>query len=309
MKIVVIGAGGVGGFFGGKIAKAGFDVTFIVREKHLEAIHNRGLQIKSIDGNFTVQPKVTDDITSVANSDLIILGVKSWQVIDIAKQIRPIISSQTMVLPLQNGADNADKLRSYLPNENVLAGLSRIVSKIEAPGCINHFAFVPQINFGEYDNSKSKRVQKVKAVFDTAGFKNFISEDIHLDIWRKFLFITSISGIGALTRVTFGVMRTNKGIRKIIFDTATEIKEIANAKDIHLTNDDIQTTMKAIDNNDFNTTASMQRDVLEGRPSELENFNGYIVQQGIALGIPTPTNTFIYNCLLPQETSARNSLK
>ncbi len=309
MKIVVIGAGGVGGFFGGKIAKAGFDVTFIARGKHLEAIQNNGLQIKSIDGNFTVHPKVTDDVASIENPDLIILGVKSWQIIDIAKQIRPIISNRTMVLPLQNGADNADKLRSYVPIENVLAGLSRIVSKIEAPGCINHFAFVPQINFGEYNNSKSERVQKIKAVFDAAGFKNFISEDIHLDIWRKFLFITSISGIGALTRVVFGVMRANEGIRKIIFDTASEIKEIANAKGIPLTDDDIKTTIKAIDNNDYNTTASMQRDVLEGRPSELENFNGYIVQQGIALGIPTPTNTFIYNCLLPQETSNRNSIK
>ncbi len=305
MKIVVIGAGGVGGFFGGKIAKAGYDVTFIARGKHLETISTNGLQVKSIDGDFTVFPKVTDDISSVKNPDLIILGVKSWQVVDVAKQIKPILNSSTMVLPLQNGADNADKLRSVLPTKNVVAGLSRIVSKIEAPGVINHFAFVPQINFGEYDNSKTARIQKVKAVFDKARIKNRVSEDIHLDIWRKFLFITTISGIGALTRVVFGMMREDKAIRKMILDTASEIKQVANAKGIALTEKDIETAIQAIDTTDYNTTASMQRDILEGRPSELENFNGYIVHQGERLDIKTPVNSFIYYALLPQEKLAR----
>ena len=305
MKIVVIGAGGVGGYFGGKIAKAGYDVTFIARGKHLEAITTNGLHVKSIDGDFTVFPKVTDAVSSVKNPDLIILGVKSWQVVGVAKQIKPILNSNTMVLPLQNGADNADKLLSVLPTKNVVVGLSRIVSKIEAPGVINHFAFVPQINFGEYDNSKTARIQSVKAVFDKAGIKNRISEDIHLDIWRKFLFIATISGIGALTRVVFGMMREDKAIRKMILDTASEIKQVANAKGIALTEKDIETAIQAIDTTNYNTTASMQRDILEGRPSELENFNGYIVQQGERLNIKTPVNSFIYTTLLPQEKLAR----
>ena len=305
MNIVVIGAGGVGGFFGGKIAKAGYDVTFIARGKHLEAITTNGLRVKSIEGDFTVFPKVTDDISSVKNPDLIILGVKSWQVVDVAKQIKPILNSNTMVLPLQNGADNADKLLSVLPTKNVVAGLSRIVSKIEAPGVINHFAFVPQINFGEYDNSKTTRIQSIKAVFDKAGIKNRISEDIHLDIWRKFLFIATISGIGALTRVVFGIMREDKAIRKILLDTASEIKQVANAKGIALTEKDIETAIQAIDATDYNATASMQRDILEGRPSELENFNGYIVHEGEKLKIKTPVNSFIYIALLPQEKIAR----
>jgi len=303
--MVIIGAGGVGGFFGAKLVKAGFDVIFIARGKHLNAIKANGLQVKSIDGDFTVYPKVTDKISEVKNPELIILGVKSWQVEEVARQLKPILTKGTMVLPLQNGANNADKLLSVLPKENVLAGVSRIVSKIEAPGIIDHFAFVPQINFGEYNNKKTERIKKVKAVFDKAGFKNFISEDIHLDIWRKFLFIATISGIGALTRAVFGVMREDKAIRKMILETANEIKQIANAKGIGLTEKDIETTMQAIDNNDYNTTASMQRDMMEGRPSELDNFNGYIVDQGNILGISTPVNSFTYNCLLPQEKLAR----
>jgi len=306
MKIIVIGAGGVGGYFGGKLAKAGFDVTFIVRGTHLDAIKNNGLQIKSIDGDFTIHPKVTATIKDVKDPDLIILGVKSWQVLDVAQQLKPVLNKNTMVLPLQNGADNADKLVSILDKQNVLAGLSRIVSKIEAPGIINHFAFEPQINFGEYNNEKTERVKMVKAVFDKAGFKNSVSEDIHLDIWRKFLFIATISGIGALTRVVFGVMREDEAIRKMIHQTAIEIMNVANAKGINLTKKDIEIAIRAIDNTDYNTTASMQRDVMEGRPSELENFNGYIVKQGELLGVKTPVNSFIYQCLVPQENKARS---
>lgn len=306
MNIVVIGAGGVGGYFGGKLAKSGCDVTFIARGKHLEAIKNKGLQVKSILGDFTVYPKVTDNMKDIKNPDLIILGVKSWQIMGIAEQLKAVISSKTMVLPLQNGADNADKLRSVLPEEHVLAGLCKIVSKVESPGVINHFTFEPEIVFGEYDNRKTERVQKIKSVFDKAGLKNRISEDIHLDIWKKFLFIGTISGIGALTRAVFGVMREHEGIRKIIFDTAKEMVAIANAKGVGLTLQDVEMIVNVIDSLDFNTTASMQRDIMEGKPSELENFNGYIVAQGKELGIETATNSFIYHCLMPQEAKARS---
>lgn len=306
MNIVVIGAGGVGGYFGGKLAKAGFDVTFVVRGNHLEAIKDRGLQVKSILGDFIVNPKTTDNIKDIKNPDLIILGVKSWQVIEIAQQIKLVITKNTLVLPLQNGADNADKLLTVLPKEHVLAGLCRIVSKVESPGIINHFSFEPEIIFGEYDNAKTERVKQLKSVFDKAGFKNSISEDIHLDIWKKFLFIGTISGIGALTRAVFGVMREQEGIRKIIFDTAKEMVAVANAKGIGLSANDVQKIIDIIDSLDYNTTASMQRDMMEGKPSELENFNGYIVAQGKLLGIEVPTNAFTYNCLLPQELKARH---
>jgi 2-dehydropantoate 2-reductase len=306
MNIVVIGAGGVGGYFGGKLANAGFNVTFIARGSHLKAIKNKGLQVKSILGDFTVFPNAKENVSDIKNPDVVILGVKSWQVLEVAKQLKPIINNETMVLPLQNGADNADKLISVLPRQNVLAGFCKIVSKIESAGVINHFSFEPEIVFGEYDNKRTHRVKELKHVFDKAGFKNILSEDIHLDIWKKFLFIVSISGIGALTRAPFGAMRENEAIRKIIFDTANEIVEIANAKGIGLSQKDIEAILTVIDKQDYKTTASMQRDIMEGKPSELENFNGYIVSQGKLLGIETPTNAFIYNCLLPQEQLARS---
>ena len=306
MNIVVIGAGGVGGYFGGKLAKAGFDVTFIARGKHLEAIKEKGLQVKSVLGDFKVHPEVLENIQDIKNPDLVILGVKSWQVLGIADQLKSVITPITMVLPLQNGADNADTLLSVLPKENVLAGLSKIVSKVESPGVINHFAFEPEIIFAEYNSEDTIRIKELNAVFDKAGFKNTLSKDIQLDIWRKFLFITMVSGIGAITRVIYKYLQQSDEIKEIIWKTGEEVVSVANAKGIPLKKQDIENSMQAFINSVPNTTASMQRDMMQGKPSELENFNGYIVDQGKQLGIETPTNAFIYHCLLPQEMKARS---
>jgi 2-dehydropantoate 2-reductase len=307
MNIVVFGAGGVGGYFGAKLAKSGNKVTFIARGKHLKAIQKNGLQIKSIYGNFTVFPNATDSLKEITTKpDLIILGVKSWQIMEAAQQLKTIISKNTLVLPLQNGADNADKLLTVLNTENVLAGLCRIVSKIEAPGIINHFAFEPEIIFGELNNEKSSRIKSIKKLFDAANFKNKISENIQLDIWKKFLFITTYSGIGALTRTVVGLFKTDSFIQNVMLKTANEIVEIAQKKGISLTQEDVSKTMDVINTLDYNTTASMQRDIMGKKPSELENFNGYIVKQGEILNIKTPTNAFIYHTLLPQEKIVRN---
>ena len=305
MNIVVVGAGGVGGYFGGKLAQAGFNVTFVARGNTLKAIKTNGLKVKSVNGDFTVHPKATDDFKDIKNPDLVILGVKSWQIEAVALQLKDIITKNTIVLPLQNGADNADRLRNILPHKNVLDGLCKIVSKIEAPGVIDHFAFEPEIVFGEYDKENTKRVQKVSAMFEKAEIKNRVSDDIHLDIWKKFLFIATISGIGAMTRSVFGVIRADDELRQIMYQTANEIVAIANAKGVGLSNDDIEMVLKVVDNLNYKTTASMQRDIMEGRPSELDNFNGYIVRQGKDLHITTPANSFTYHCLLPQERKAR----
>jgi len=305
MNIVVFGTGGVGGYFGAKLHKAGFNVRFIARGKHLEAIRKNGLQVKSINGDFTIYPEATDDVNTLASPDLILLGVKSWQIPEVAELIKPIVGQSTMVLPLQNGADNADKLRSILHSENVLAGLCKIVSKVEYYGVINHFAYQPEIIFGEYNNVQTDRIKQLKSVFDKAEFNNKLSENIHLDIWRKYMFITTVSGIGALTRSSFGVMKQNDAIMEIILKTAQEIKQVANVKGISISDADVERTLKMFDQMPFETTASMQRDMMGKKPSELENFNGYIVKQGVELGVETPVNSFIYNCLLPQEKSVR----
>lgn len=308
MNIVIIGAGGVGGYFGGKLSQAGFKTTFITRGPALKKIKQDGLKVKSISGDFHVFPEATDNYTIVKEADLILLCVKTWQIEAIAQKIKPYLSAHTMIIPLQNGADNADRLIAILPPAQIIAGLCRIVSKIESPGVINHFGFEPEILFGEINNKRTERVKRIKIAFDAAGFKNLISENIQRDIWLKFLFIASISAMGALTRSVLGVMREDAYIRNVLLSTAKEIISIGRALEVDLTDNDLETCFKVIDKIDYNTTMSLQRDMMENRPSELDNFNGFIVKKGDELGIDTPVNDFIYFSLKPMEEKVRSSV-
>jgi 2-dehydropantoate 2-reductase len=306
MHTIIIGVGGVGGYFGGKISNSGQKVTLIARGKHLEAIQKQGLQVKSINGDFVTQPFcATDTIDTVEKADIVLICTKSWQVAEAAKLIQPVLKEDTIIIPLQNGADNAEKVCSVLDSKHVLGGLCKIYSKIEAPGIISHFGHQPEVVFGELDKSKTKRLQKVKEVFDKAGFNNTISKDIEVDIWSKFMFITTVSGLGALTRATIGEMYKSWETHRILEQTATEIYKIGIAKGVSLPDDIVSRSMAFIGKQPYDATASMQRDIMEGRPSELDNFNGFIVKQGAKLDISTPANTFIYSCLQVMELKAR----
>jgi 2-dehydropantoate 2-reductase len=306
MKIVIIGAGGVGGYFGSKLSLAGYNTTFIARGETLEKIRENGLQVKSIFGDFHVYPHVTDNYEVIKEAELILLCVKSWQIEAIARKIKPLLPANATVLPLQNGADNTDRLSSILAPAQIIAGLCRIVSKIESPGVIDHFGYEPEILFGEIDNTQSQRVKTIHKVFSKAGFKNKISQDIQRDIWLKFLFIASISAMGALTRSVLGLMREDAFIRNKLIQTAEEIVSVGKARGIDIHESDIKASFSIIDKIDFDTTMSLQRDMMEGKPSELENFNGYIVHQGDKLGIDTPVNDFIYYSLRLMEKKVRS---
>ncbi len=306
MNILIFGIGGVGGYFGGKLAQAGFNVTMIARGKHLEVIRKNGLEVESINGNFKVKPKLaTDNLAEVPTPDLVILGVKSWQIPEVAKKLKPIISAETMVLPVQNGANNVEKLLEILPGKNILAGLCHIVCFVEKPGKINHVSFEPRITFGEIDNSNSERIQHLKEVFDKSEITNFNPENIQLEIWKKFLYITTVSGLGGLTRVSIDKIRESEYLYDLLQKTAQEIKSVANAKGIPLSVEHLKNTFEIIQSQAPGTTASTQRDIMAGRPSELKNFNGFIVKEAEKLGIATPVNKMIYECLLPMEIEAR----
>ncbi|MDX1470125.1 MAG: 2-dehydropantoate 2-reductase [Flavobacteriaceae bacterium] len=308
MNIVVVGAGGVGGYFGGRLAEAGHDVTFLLRSNSYNAIKSNGLSIKSPDGDFNFMTKVAKSIEELGLAELIILGVKSWQVEEVAKILKPIITPATMVLPLQNGANITEKLTSVLNPNNVLAGFCKIIAKKDAPGKILHMGAEPEIVLGEINNERTKRIEELENSLNLAKFKVTVPENIHLEIWKKYLFITTISGLGGLTRAPLGVLRSDQQLRRIMQSTADEIIEIAQKKNIPLTKDHRELVFHFIDKLKPETTSSVQRDIMAGRPSELEDFNGYIVKEGERLQISTPTNYFIYNCLRPMEMEARKSL-
>ena len=306
MNIVIYGTGGVGGYFGARLEQAGNNVTFIARGKHLEAIKQKGLQLKSYKGNYLVYPaSATSNISEIKNIDLILICVKTWQLADVAKKIKPILNEKTMVISLLNGIENDMILCDILPNKNVLGGLCKVVSKVEDYGIINHISYEPTIVFGELNNEKTARALLVEDTFLKATINTKLTNDIQQEIWTKFLFITTISGIGALIRASIGEMISSSEIKEIMLKTAEEILVISKAKGINLSENSIKKQFKIIETQPYDTTSSLQRDFMEGKPSELESQNGTIVRMGKKLGIPTPVNSFIYHCLLPQEKKAR----
>jgi 2-dehydropantoate 2-reductase len=308
MKIGIIGTGGVGGYFGGKLALAGFDVTFVSRGLNLEALKSNGLTVKSISGDFKIDiVNATKRIEDLKNSDLILICVKAWQVKEIAQKLKNVISENTVVIPLQNGVSAADELIEQLGESSVVGGLCFIISKLESPGIINHFGIEPAIVFGELNNSITPRVEKIKEIFDTAGINSKISEDINSDLWKKFITIC-VSGLLAVTKTTYGELRELKQTRKMMIDLLKEIYRLSQKVGVNIKPDFINKTVAIIDTYPHNSTSSLTRDVWEGKPSEIDYQNGMVVKLGQKYNIETPINKFVYNCILPMELKARNKL-
>jgi len=305
MKIAIIGAGGIGGYFGGKLAKAGYDVTFLARGKHLNAIQQNGLTIKSVLGDFKVDSvKATDRMETIELVDFIIIAVKAWQIKDIAKDLKDIVHRDTIILPLQNGVSATDELKKQIMSDNIIGGLCRIISKIESPGVINHFGIEPTILFGELDNSKTERILKIKAIFNNAGINAKISDDIVVDLWKKFIPIC-LSGLLAVTKTTYGELRELNETRQLMIELLNEIFMLSQKIGITIELDYLDKAIAFIDSFPYDSTSSLTRDVWEGKPSEIEYQNGTVVRLAEKYGIETPINKFVYSCILPMEIKAR----
>lgn len=305
MKIAIIGTGGVGGYFGGKMAQAGFDVTFVARGENLKALQQNGLTVKSFLGDFNILPvKATDQIDQIGKVDLIILGVKAWQVKEIATTLTPLLHANTAVMPLQNGVMASEELQAAIAKQNVIGGLCRIFAKIESPGVINHFAYDPLIIFGELNNEKSERIERIKSLFDTSGINSKIADDITAELWRKFIGIC-VGGLLAVTRSDYGIVRELPQTRKLMCDLLFETYRLSQKIGINIESDFTDKTMDFIDSFPSDSNTSLARDVWEGRPSEIEYQNGTVVKLGEKYGMATPINRFIYDCILPMEVIAR----
>lgn len=310
MRIAVFGTGGVGGYFGGRLAQAGEEVIFIARGEHLRAITERGLRVGSIKGDFVIQPaQATDNPAEVGPVDAILVGVKAWDVPQAAQLMRPMVGPETFVVPLENGVEAPDQLAEVLGREHVLGGLCKIISAIVAPGHIRHAGIDPYIAFGELDGRKSERAERLRQVFARAtGVTAEVSDDIQAAMWEKFVFIAAISGVGAVTRAPAGVIRSLPETRQMLEQAMREILAVARARGVALSDEVIPQTMAFIDAIPAEGTASMQRDIIAGRPSELDYQNGTVARLGRELGVPTPVNAFIYASLLPQELRARGKV-
>ena len=306
MKIAIYGAGGLGGFYGARLACAGNDVAFIARGAHLAAMRERGLQVSSPLGDMHLpEPVATDSPADIGPVDLVLVAVKTWQIPEVGAAMGPLIGEGTLVLPFLNGVEASDELAAVVGAERVLGGLSKVFSKIEAPGVIHHFTPNVFVAFGELDGADSGRVRTLLDMFSAAGVDAEVSPAIRVELWKKLLLVSSWAGLGALARSPMGVMREQPETRALIGRSMDEGLAVARASG-HAVDPAYKDEMWAFYGTmPAGATASMQRDIMDGRPSELDAWNGAICRFGARAGIETPVHSFTYHTLLPMERRAR----
>ncbi len=308
MKVAVIGAGAVGGYFGGRLAVAGNEVVFLVRGKTLRALRAGPLRVKSINGNFEVAVRATNDPAEIKAVDVVLVGVKAWQLADAAVAIQRTPERSSIVVPLQNGMEAPAQLAAVLGPGRVAGGLCRIVAEAIAPGEIDHYWAEPSIAFGELDPLQHReRLEQLRDAFTSAGVRSDIPGDIAAAMWEKFLFIAPWGSLGAVTRLPIGRLRSAPDSRARLVAALEEVTEIALAEGKPFREGAVEKTLSILDGLPPETTSSMQRDIMAGRPSELEAQTGAVVRFGQKTGVPTPVHDAMYAELLPLENRARCS--
>ncbi len=309
MRIAIFGTGGAGGYFGAHLARAGEDVVFIARGEHLRAIREQGLRVETTSGEFIVRSEATDDPTQVGAVDAVLVGVKTWQVPEAARAMLPMIAPQTFVVPLQNGVESAAHLAAVLGAEHVLNGMCGTISRVMGPGHILSLGETNFIKFGEVDDHKSERALRLQQAFERAGVKAEVPADIQAAVWEKFIFVAPYGGIGAVSRMTAGVIRSLPETRRMLERGMQEILEVARARKVSLADGIVEKSMGLMDSLAPSATTSLQRDISNGKPSELEAWNGAVVRLGRESGVATPLHEFIYHSLLPSELHARGEIQ
>lgn len=308
MKVAVIGAGGVGAYFGGRLAQSGVDTTFLVRGRTLEALRKSGLRVDSVKGDFVLpKPRATDDPGAVPPVDVVLVATKAWQVREAGEAARRMLAPGGVVVPLQNGIDAPDVLAEVVGSDHVAGGLCAIVSFIVEPGHVRHAGADPMIMFGELDGRESGRLLALRDAFRAAGITADVPQDIRRSMWTKLLFIAVMSGMGALTRVPVGAWRTTSESRRLAEGVLREIIAVAGAQGVSLADDAVPATMARYDGLPPESTSSLQRDMAAGRPSELDAQLGAIVRLARAGGVATPLLDSMHALLLPSEQIARSS--
>lgn len=309
MRIAVVGVGGVGGYFGGKLAQAGEDVVFVARGEHLNAIREAGLRVESADGDFTIHPaQATDDPTTVGPVDMTLLAVKGWQVPQAIETMRPLIGPETFVTPLLNGVDAPDQLVEAFGQRRVIGGLCGLFGAVAGPGLIRNMMPRPFITIGELDNTRSERVERLYQALVQTGVQATIAKDIQAAMWEKLLLVGPFGGVGAITRAPIGVFRAQPESRALLEAAMAEIQAVAQARGVQVADGAIARALAMVDSSPAQATASMHRDIMAGRPSELESQIGVIVRMARAADVAAPIHTFLYASLLPQERQARGEI-
>jgi 2-dehydropantoate 2-reductase len=282
----------------------------LARGAHLDAIRERGLQVKSIHGDFLIEAvKATDDSSTIGLAELVLVCVKDYQLDHVLPDMKQVVGQGTAVIPLLNGVRATERLAEELGRDRVLGGLCRVVSFKTAPGMIEQVSAFRSITFGEFNNEKSQRALAILQVLEQAEIEVELADDIRKAMWTKFLFIAAYSGLASVVRLPAGRIRSCPETMAMMQQAMQEIEAVARTIGVNLDADIVQKSMTFFDGFPDDATASMQRDVQDGRMFELEAMTGSVIRYGAESGISTPVNDFIYAVLKPLEMEVRTSIR
>ena len=299
MKILIMGSGGVGGFYGGRLANTGSDITFVARGAHLAAMRDHGLTIESeAQGNINIKPvTVTDDPASIGVVDLVILAVKLWDTEAVAKSIKPVVGPDTAVLSLQNGVVKDDILRGVFGDKVVMGGVAYVGTHIARPGVIHQVGTLQRLAFGEYDGRKSLRAETLLAALLKAGIQAELSNDIRRTLWEKYTFLVGLSGATASMRTTIGPVREHAQTRAFLYDLMQETVAVGRALGVALPENYADDRLAFADSVPGTMDSSLHHDLKNGNRLEVEWLAGGVVQLGRKAGVPTPCNRAVWDVL------------
>ena len=299
MKIAVMGSGGVGGYFGARLALAGNEVSFVARGEHLLAIRERGLHVESPLGNLHVaKPVATDDPKTLGPVDLVLLAVKLWDTEAATNAIAPLVGPETAVVSFQNGVQKDDVLRRILGDQAVMGGVCYIAATIARPGVVRHTGKMQKLVFGEYGQVGSARAAQFLEACQTAGIDAEIDSDIRRTIWEKFVFLVGLSGTTATIRQPIGAIRSHPRTRAFLLDAMREAVAVGRAQGVQLAEDFAEDRLQFCDGLPAEMTSSMHLDLERGNRLEVAWLSGDVVARGKQASIPTPVNRTIYDVLV-----------
>ena len=300
MRFLVVGAGGVGGYFGGKLAADGNEVVFVARGAHREAMARDGLTVHAETGEIRIDtPLLHESPETTGLCDVVLVCVKLWDLAPAADLIRPCLGQDSAVVPLQNGVAAVDILSERLGAPHVLGGVAQVAARIERPGVIRQTGGFQRLVFGERDGSRSWRAESLLAACEAAGIDALLSERIEVDIWRKFVLLAPMAGAAGLHRASLGTVLADPAHAAQLEALVAETLAVARAKGVALPDDLLDKTLKAYRGMPDAMKPSMLHDLEAGRRLELDWLNGQVVKLGRELGVATPENAAVQEALTP----------
>jgi 2-dehydropantoate 2-reductase len=300
-KIVFVGAGGVGGYFGGRLLAAGEDVTFIARGAHLAALQRDGLHVRSPKGDLDLRVNATDDPGAIGHADVVFLTVKMYDLAQTVESIRPLVAPNTAVITLQNGVEAVDIVAQTVPRANVVGGVAYVAAVIAEPGLIRHTS-LDSLIFGELDGHQSERLLSLEAACRRAGFGARVSANITVDLWAKFARLSVFSGMTAITRSPIGVLRNDPELYAMLQSACQEAIAVGRARGVALPDALMAEIEEMVHALPHHAKASMLEDLERGKRLELPWLSGAVVRLGRAAGVATPIHSFIATVLNPHVT-------